>query len=304
MRAVLTHWEDPPMTKLPFKQVDVFTQRPYQGNPVAVVLQGESLQPAQMQRIAHWTNLSETTFVLPPSDPAADYAVRIFTPQAELPFAGHPTLGTAHALLEAGRVRVRDGGLVQQCGAGLVRLQIEGEVPGERWITLDMPSPTCAPLDPEPQQELAAILGQPWLATTTPLCVDVGPRWVVAQLTDADAVLALQPDLGRMARLNAGLQHTGVLVFGAYPAGRGAHFEVRAFAPAHGIAEDPVCGSGNGALGAFLRQHRACAQGAAELLNRQGAALGRDGWIRLRIADDAIQVGGQCVTCIDGTLTP
>ncbi len=128
------------MACLPIKTVDVFTTVPFKGNPVAVVLDATSLSAGQMQQIARWTNLSETTFVLPPTEPGADYQVRIFTPGAELPFAGHPTIGTAHALLEAGAVQANDGVLVQQCAAGLITLTVEGEGQGAPWISFELPT--------------------------------------------------------------------------------------------------------------------------------------------------------------------
>lgn len=285
------------MTQLSFKQVDVFTQRRFLGNPLAVVLDAESLSSAQMQAIANWTNLSETTFVLAPTAPGADYQVRIFTPGAELPFAGHPTIGTAHALLEAGRIAPTGGRLTQQCKAGLIALRVDTAPDGARAISLRLPQPAITALAGDETRQLHALLG---VDKGAPLLVDVGPRWVVLQLPDAAAVLAVVPDLVRMEALDRAAGRTGVVLFGACPAGSAADYEMRAFAPAHGIAEDPVCGSGAGCVGAFLR-HTSSMRGT--VLLAQGQVVGRDGRIRLGIADDAIDVGGHAVTCIDGVLT-
>lgn len=289
--------------KIPFKQVDVFGAAPYTGNPVAVILDGAGLSSTEMQQIANWTNLSETTFVLPATQPGADYRVRIFTPRAELPFAGHPTIGTAHALLEAGRIEPDgDGRLVQECGAGLVRLQasiVDGK-PGR--IEFELPAPRLAPLDAAEFDELEAALGRPVSRDAAPILVDVGPRWVVAQLPDAAAVLALKPDFAATARQSARLGATGVTVYGRHADAMQAAIEVRAFAPAHGIDEDPVCGSGTGCVGAFIRQAGQRQVLGDDFFASQGAALGRAGLIRLALSDDAIRVGGMARTCIDGDL--
>lgn len=286
------------MQSLPFKQVDVFTSQRYKGNPVAVILEGDGLSGAQMQQIAHWTNLSETTFVLTPTDPGADYRVRIFTPGAELPFAGHPTIGTAHALLEAGRVHARDGKLTQQCKAGLIAVHVDDAGDDARWIGFTLPPAAITSLPEQELGELTALLGT--APVTPPLLVDVGARWVMVQLPDADAVLALTPDVTRMKRLDAAGRRTGVVMFGHYPEGAAVDYEMRAFAPAHGIDEDPVCGSGAGCLGAYLRHTGQVTN--ANLLLGQGQAVARDGKIRLGISADAITVAGNAITCIDGTI--
>ncbi|MET0962252.1 MAG: PhzF family phenazine biosynthesis protein [Noviherbaspirillum sp.] len=290
------------MRSMPFKQVDVFTSVRFKGNPVAVVLQAEGLTGAQMQQIANWTNLSETTFVLPASDPGADYQVRIFTPHDELPFAGHPTIGTAHALLEAGLIVARDGELVQQCIAGLVRLQVLRDAGGAQWISFDLPEPRISPLSASQALALESLLGASLKRDMQPQLVDVGPRWVVAQLESAEAVLALAPDLQRMKIQDVSNRYTGVAVFGQHERGQPAGIEVRAFAPAHGISEDPVCGSGNGCVAAFIRHTGQTGTFGTEFLAAQGAAVGRAGVLRLSIGDGRIRVGGNAVTCIDGQL--
>jgi len=165
------------MRSLPFKQVDVFTSRRFAGNPVAVIMDGSALSTAQMQTIARWTNLSETTFVVPTQLPEADYHVRIFTPHSELPFAGHPTIGTAHALLEAGLVQTHDGQLHQQCGAGLIHLNIASNIPAERLIAFELPAPNLTALSSADVDALESSVRVRIDRALTPLLIDVGPRW-------------------------------------------------------------------------------------------------------------------------------
>jgi PhzF family phenazine biosynthesis protein len=290
------------MPRHPFQTVDVFTATPFLGNPVAVIVDADGLTTAQMQRIANWTNLSETTFALRPTKAGADYRVRIFTPGAELPFAGHPTIGTAHALLEAGAIAARDGVLVQECAAGLVRLDVRHAADGTRWLSFELPPPAITPLDAAETAEVTAILGTAPVPGAPPAIVDTGTRWIVVQLPDAQAVLAAMPDLARMQAWNRAGGHTGVLVFGAHAACGAARIEVRAFAPAHGVPEDPVCGSGNGAVAAWLRHTGKVDAFGRDFLSSQGAAVGRAGLLRLSIGADTIRVGGTAVTCVEGHL--
>ncbi|MBZ2206874.1 PhzF family phenazine biosynthesis protein [Massilia soli] len=285
------------MPALPFKQVDVFTRKAFMGNPVAVILDGAALSTEQMQQIANWTNLSETTFVVPVTQDGADYHVRIFTPNAELPFAGHPTIGTAHALLEAGMVTAKDGVLVQQCRKGLIRLKVE-----EALISLRMPEAVITPLSQAQCDELDAVLGLRVDRTSTPCLIDVGARWVVAQVDSAQAVLDARPDFVRMKEQDKQGRHTGVVIFGPHAEGQAARIEIRAFAPAHGIDEDPVCGSGSGCVGEFIRHSGQVERFGGEFVASQGAAVGRDGRIRLALGEQAVEVGGYCVTCVDGAL--
>jgi PhzF family phenazine biosynthesis protein len=186
------------MSSFPFKQVDVFTAVPFKGNPLAVVLKTDGLTGEQMQQIANWTNLSETAFVLPASSSAADYKVRIFTPASELPFAGNPTIGTAHALLEAGLIEAGDGVLVQECAKGLIPLRVEFDAAGGRWISFELPEPELIALTEAETRDLEANLGCTVSREARPELVDVGARWIVAQLADAQAVLACQPDFARL----------------------------------------------------------------------------------------------------------
>lgn len=291
------------MASIPFKQVDVFTNVRFKGNPVAVVLDSEGISSEQMQQIANWTNLSETTFVLRPTDGSADYQVRIFTPNSEIPFAGHPTIGTAHALLEAGIIHAKENLLVQQCGVGLVKLHVTYGSDGAHWISFELPEPKLYTVSKEQQLEIEESLGRPLKPGTAPRLVDVGPRWLVAQLPNAQEVLKACPDLQRMKANDHANGYTGIVVFGEYPADADADIEVRAFAPAFGVNEDPVCGSGNGSVAAFIRATSQTEKFGSELIASQGVILGRSGLLRLSISDDRILVGGQCVTCIDGALT-
>lgn len=287
---------------LPFMQVDVFTERPFFGNPVAVVLEADALDTASMQRIARWTNLSETTFVLAPTDPAADYRLRIFTPGGELPFAGHPTLGSAHALLASGRLQPRDARLVQQCTAGLVRLRVDAA----GHLFFEVPPSRIAVLAPADGAAIARALGLDDADGAAPRfeSIDVGPVWLTAALPDAARVLGLQPDMAALSALSLRLGATGVTVHGPHPAGLqgpdGAALAtaVRSFAPAFGVPEDPVCGSGN----ACVALQRRGSGLATDYVATQGEAIGRAGRIAVAYRGASIEVGGAAVVCVHGTL--
>jgi len=286
-----------------FKQVDVFTSTRFKGNPVAVVLDGASLTTEQMQQVASWTNLSETTFVLPPRTPDADYRVRIFTPKAELSFAGHPTIGTAHALLEAGHITTKNGVLVQECDAGLIKLVVSKAADGTQSISFELPRPKFSELNGDEVLELEAMLGTALSSESVPHLVDTGPRWVVAQLPSAKAVLDATPDFQRLRVHDDKTGNTGVVIFGPYEAGNPIGIELRAFAPAHGIEEDPVCGSGNGSVGAFIVRSNQTSRFGMKYLSSQGAVVGRNGLVQLDLSKERVQVGGSAVTCIDGTIS-
>lgn len=279
-----------------YKVVDVFSATPLKGNPVAVILDSEALDAEAMQAIARWTNLSETTFVTAPTHPDVDYGLRIFTPVSELPFAGHPTLGSAHALIEAGRVSPVEGRLRQQCAAGLIEITV---APAR--ITLTLPPATVTPLDHATQRDLARMLGVTTFGVA-PVLIDVGPKWIVADLADAEAVLALGPDLGLCAVIETRVGATGVTVFGTVTPG-GADIEVRSFCPSDGINEDPVCGSGNGAVAVFRRENGLLPQGVVGYLARQGRCVGRDGEVHVYVDSHGVTLGGACVTVADGLLT-
>jgi PhzF family phenazine biosynthesis protein len=271
----------------PFVQVDVFTSRPFGGNPVAVVLDGGGLSTEEMLRFAHWTNLSETTFVLPPSTPGADYRVRIFTPVAELPFAGHPTLGTCHAWLQAGGTPAAEDRIMQECAAGLIAVRRTPE--GLAFAA--PPLVRSGPVDEADVQHVAALLGIDRGAIVDAEWADNGPGWVAVLLDSAEAVLALRP----------GTVDLDVGVAGPHPEGAPAAFEVRAFFPKDGATvEDPVTGSLNASLAQWLlRTGRA----RAPYVAAQGTALGRRGRVHVTRDDDGtIWVGGAAVTGIDGAV--
>lgn len=285
-----------------FKQVDVFTATAYRGNPVAVVLDGSSLSDPEMQRIANWTNLSETTFVLPARDLRANYRVRIFTPLRELPFAGHPSVGTAHALLEAGAVTASDGSLIMECEAGLLPLSIEGTGATQR-IFVRVPAAQFSEPDLTLLVALSKALGVTVNQSPTPCNVTVGPTWTVVDLETESIVRGLRPDLARVAALTRDHDSVGVAVFGrcADPV---LPFVVRCFCPADGIPEDPVTGSGQAAVAAFMRANGQLPAGIVHYAASQGREVGRDGVVQVRIGeDDRVDIGGQSVTCIDGNIT-
>ena len=290
-----------------FKQVDVFTTEPYRGNPLAVVLDGSGLDTEAMQRFTDWTNLSEATFVLPPTPEAraagADYRVRIFCPGRELPFAGHPTLGSCHAWLQAGGQPQQRGRVVQECGVGLVTLKMDGT----RLAFAAPPLLTSGPLD---EQDVALIARGLKVARSDIVAhawCDNGPRWRGVLLRSAEQVLALQPDAAVLAGLDVGVvgPRGKVGVVGKTGLDVGAEseaiaFEVRAFLPGHsGMIEDPVTGSLNAALAQWL-----IGAGIAppRYVASQGTALGRAGRVHVAQEGDAIWVGGDTVTCVDGTV--
>jgi PhzF family phenazine biosynthesis protein len=269
----------------PFRQVDVFPGSELGGNPVAVVLDATGIDDDAMQAFARWTNLSETTFVLPPTTPDADYRLRIYTPAAELPFAGHPTLGSAHAWAEhTGSSADR---LVQECGVGLVPLRRAED----GWA---LAAPSLIRSGPATDDEIATIaegLGVGAWDIVAAEWVDNGPGWVVAVLQDADAVLAVQPDLERM-RFPTG-------VVGRHPAGGPADWEVRAFVPDLGVDEDPVTGSLNAGIGTwFFGSGRA----SGFYTVRQGVRVGANGFVRVSQDGDGIWVAGATRSVISGTV--
>ncbi|HDR9056527.1 TPA: PhzF family phenazine biosynthesis protein [Burkholderia vietnamiensis] len=283
-----------------FKQVDVFTSVPFKGNPLAVVFDADSLGDDDMLTIARWTNLSETTFVCTPSDPQADYRVRIFTPGGELPFAGHPTLGTAHAFLESGAQPRTPGRLIQQCGVGRVELR---EQPGG-WAFAAPPA-RFTPLDRSDYPALAAALRSDAIdPDAEPCAVDNGAPWLVVRLTSADACVGLAPDPAALAALTHRYGTHGLAAYAPHPDGGPATFEIRCLMSGGGFAtgEDPVTGSANAALAGLLsRQQR---RPGASYTARQGTAIGRDGRIAVRYDDDGtIWIGGNVVTIVDGTFS-
>ena len=293
-----------------FAQVDVFSAVPFQGNPVAVIVDADGLDETQMARIANWTNLSETTFVLPPDDPGADYRLRIFTPHRELPFAGHPTLGSAAAWLDAGGAPMHDDRIVQECGAGLVDIRRSPRRGGPTQ-TIDLtnqtdptvePSETLAfaapdrlrsgPLDDVYVNQIATALGVDRSEILGHQWADNGPGWAAVRLSSAEQVLALTPDFSAIPDAKLG-------VLGAHPDGSDHEYEIRAFVPGVGVAEDPVTGSLNASVAQWLIGENLAPNSYTAT---QGTALGRSGVISISAEHDEIWIGGATSICVRGTV--
>ena len=269
-----------------FAQVDVFTTGPGRGNPLAVVLDGDGLSTGEMQRFATWTNLSETTFVVAGTEPQADYTVRIFTPTAEIPFAGHPTLGTCHAWLEAGGVPRESERVIQACGAGLVEVRRTShglafrEPPMLRW----------GPVDEADLERVAVALSIARDEIVDATWCDNGPGWMAILLASAERVLELR--IGPSLHLDLG-------IVGLYPAGSPVALEVRAAWPEHGsIVEDPATGSLNASVARWLIGNGVL---SAPYVATQGAAIGRAARFEVtQDPDGTILVGGRTVTVVTG----
>ena len=283
------------MKQRPFKQVDVFTATPYQGNPLAVVLDGWGLSTEAMQHFTNWTNLSEATFLLPPTlegaAAGADYQVRIFCPGRELPFAGHPTLGSCHAWLEAGGQPHHSAFIVQECGVGLIRLKRD-TVHGQQQLAFAAPPlQRSGPLDEADVALIARGLGVDRKDILHHAWCDNGPGWRSVMLSSAAQVLALTPDAALLAGLDIG-------VIGAHPADHECAFEVRAFFPGnHGLVEDPVTGSLNAAMAQWLID---AGLAPDRYQVAQGTALARAGRVQVSRQSADIWIGGASVTCVDG----
>lgn len=284
------------MKTRPFTQVDVFGSVPLKGNPLAVVLDGSGLTDEQMQSFARWTNLSETTFITQPTDARADYAVRIFTPGGELPFAGHPTLGSAHAWLEAGGQPQRPDVIVQECAAGLIDITRSGQE-----LAFAAPATVrTGALDETTLADIATALGLERSQILSHQWVDNGPGWSAVEIADPDRLLALTPDFARGTDLKLG-------VFAMHPEGSAIAYDIRAFVPGIGASEDPVTGSLNASVAQWLaRENRV----AGTYTVRQGTCLHRDGRLTITVGQDAgptgspdIWVGGATHTLIRGEVS-
>jgi PhzF family phenazine biosynthesis protein len=272
-----------------FTQVDVFTDQLTSGNPLAVVHDADELTTQVMADFASWTNLSETTFLSAPTDVRADYRVRIFTTRSELPFAGHPTLGSAHAWLAAGGEPKNPDELVQQCGAGLVRVRRDET----RLSFAAPPLIRGGDVAAEDLAEIMTVLDIDHDLLVAAQWADNGPGWVALLLADAEAVLALHPQAGDGGRFDS------IGVIGPYPSGSEVDFEVRAFTPLEGQREDPVTGSLNAALGQWLI---GTGRAPSSYVAAQGTALGRRGRVYVSEVDDEVWTGGHTVTGVTGTV--
>ena len=309
------------MQQRPYKQVDVFTATPYFGNPLAVVLSASGLTDEDMQRFARWTNLSETTFILPPTQDAADYRLRIFTPGGELPFAGHPTLGSCHAWLEAGGQPKSRHFIVQECAKGLINIRRDAS---KARLAFAAPSLTRSAPGPVVLAQVASALGLKAAQIAAAQLLDNGPVWLSLLLDSPDTVLQLMPNHQELAKLGIKVGVAGIYTTPSSPliakANREAkaftqsesaatpdleenfepNLEVRAFAACNGINEDPVTGSLNASLAQWLMADELMPQ---HYTASQGVCMGRAGQVDLqRDADGQVWVGGQSVTCIDGTV--
>jgi len=285
----------------PFVQIDVFTGLPLAGNPLAVVLDANGLDDATMQRFARWTNLSETTFVLAPTSEKASYRLRIFTPMSELPFAGHPSVGTAWALLDAGLVKPNNQHLVQECAAGFLDVQIAGDG-AQRVVSIQAPAARRSALSPEVIEALprsVAAFGS--LVGARPILSDVGARWLLLEIASRAQVRGLVPDFERIATLSRSLGAEGLAVFSFEPQ-LPVPLELRAFAPASGVAEDPVTGSAHAAVADWLSSQGRLATLNGRYLASQGHAVGRSGEVSVLSHSGNTYVGGRCCMLIRGAV--
>ncbi len=286
-----------------FKQVDVFTGRPFLGNPVAVVLDADDIDPAQMQRIAAWTNLSETTFVLKPTGDA-DYRLRIFAPAVEMPFAGHPTVGSAHAILESGILPPESRRFRQECLAGVLPLSADG-TGADRRIFVRVPEAKLLRDCGATTEAISAALGAEIVSSPAPMVIDVGPIWLVVHMEDVDSVRGLEPEMNALAGLSREHGVVGVAVFSRRSGDDGTAVHVRCFAPAAGVPEDPVTGSGNATIARYLAETGMLKDIGDEYVASQGTEMGRDGRVHVRVSDDGrgIEIGGRSVTVIEGRIS-
>ncbi len=281
-----------------FLQLDVFADRPGAGNALAVVLDAADMDSASMQAFARWTNLSETTFLSPPTSAAASYRVRIFTPRQELPFAGHPSVGSAHAALDSGLATANGGRLVQECAAGLLPIRVDGDGDGRRiFVRAPRGREVAMAFDPE---LLAKALSGRRTGALPATIIDNGPHWLLVELADEEQVRGMAPDLPAIATLTQAANTVGLAVF-ARAGDDDYQIVVRAFCPADGIPEDPVTGSANASIGAWLLRNDALPE--RRYVASQGRELRRDGRVEVEV-DDAgeVWIGGRTQTVIRGSV--
>jgi PhzF family phenazine biosynthesis protein len=297
------------MSKPRYLQVDVFSERAGGGNPLAVVFGADAWSDGDMQRFAEWTNLVETTFVLAPTRAEADYRLRIFTPAKEIPFAGHPTVGSAHAALEIGHVVARNGMLMQECGAGLLPIRVEGDAADRR---LYVQAPAARILREGGDNALLDVLRGLSLGALPPAFVEGGRRWWIAELAHEADLRAWQPDHAAIKALALASDSLGLCVFARAPRIVGAsgstyqsayQIVVRAFPAGVGIVEDPASGAANGLIAAYIAQRETAGELARGYRVSQGREIGHDATIDIRIdVDGCVWVGGRSWTIIDGVI--
>jgi PhzF family phenazine biosynthesis protein len=289
------------MSKFRYLQLDVFPASRGGGNPLGVVIDASGWSDANMQAFAAWTNLVETTFLLPPSSDAANYRLRIFTPASEIPFAGHPTIGSAQAALQTGFAQSRDGKLIQECGAGLLPIRVHGD-DHARELFVRAPAASVVAIARDIPPALRAVVGSQALGSLPPALVEGGRRWWVVEFADEAGVRGWQPDHAAILALAKADRCLGICVFAR---SSDAEFElvVRAFPAGVGIVEDPASGAANGLIAAWIAQHEAAGALARGYRVSQGREMGHDARIVVRIdADRAIWVGGRTDIVVDGTL--
>ena len=285
-----------------FLQCDVFADVTGSGNGLAVVLDGENLSTEQMQAFAKFTNMSETTFVLPTTKAQASYRVRIFTPVSELPFAGHPSVGTAHAVLEAGLVKTIDGKLVQECAAGLLPIKVEAEGK-DRCISVRAPRGKIIPHDANIQTLVNAAIKNMVLGILSPTLISNGPLWWCVALANEAAVRELKPLLPEIAALTQASNAVGLAVY-AQTSSDDYQLVVRAFCPADSIPEDPVTGSANAAIAALMHDNKSLLNIGNTYTASQGREVGRNGFVQVRVDDEGeVWIGGKTQTVIEGRLS-
>ncbi|MFQ3853429.1 PhzF family phenazine biosynthesis protein [Staphylococcus sp. 2S1] len=282
------------MRYLDFKQVDVFPNEAFKGNPVAVIFNADGLSVEEMKNIASWTNLSETTFVFKPEDNNADYKLRIFTPNNELPFVGHPTIGSSFAILQNGLIPKNKGYLIQECGVGLVKIDFT-----EDKTYFSLPKPEVSELQARQFDGIVDSLGIKNEDVIHSKVINIGAEWLTLQLKNSSVVKNLEPNFKLMEHyIYDGT--TGVTVFGENAIDKDTKFEVRSFAPKEGVNEDPVCGSGNGCVAVmndlygFLND--------LEFSNSQGECINRNGRVYIK-QEDELKLGGISKIMIDGKIT-
>lgn len=288
--------------------VDAFTTERYKGNPCAVVFDGDDLSADQMQRIAAEMNLSETVFLLPPTVVEADYRARIFTPRAELPFAGHPTISAAFAMVSSGRFAPEGKPPIirQECGAGIIPVEIRGD--GEsRAFTMTQVQARFRAMDPN-RAAVAEALNCPIDDVAEPAleAVSTGVWWSIARLSSPEALAALSPDMGRVGDIGTASQTNGICAFSIGALAKGCSVKLRAFAPHLGVPEDPVTGSANGCVAAYIARHGLMEAAPLRYTAEQGTELGRDGRVSVEVTGEhgteIVRVGGSAVKVLEGKL--